>query len=189
MSDEPVVQKEEEVDPFALFPEEIREPVQGLTYLGQLTETVHFCGHTFGLRTLRPADKFAIGMVLQPYRNTIHEVDAYQAAHIGMALTAVDGDCDFCPAIGPDIEAFARARLNYITQGPQGNGGWYPPTVEFLWGRYVLLEATAVKAIQALDRLTQGGQQNSSPWLGSLIGQGNSPDKIALASQPSTPSN
>lgn len=181
-------QEEESLDPLALFPEEIRRPVAGLMYLGQLTETVNFCGHSFGIRTLRPADKFAISIVLQPYRNTIFEVDVFQALHVGLALTEVDGDQNFCPPIGPNLEDLARARLNYLSGGKNGEGGWYPPTIEFLWSRYMLLEALATKGIQELDSLSRGGQPtNLPPWLDSLIAQGTSTDETSSETPPSTP--
>jgi hypothetical protein len=181
MAEEPEVQ-EEAVDPIELFTESIRKPVEGLMYLGQLKETVHFCGHTFEMKTLLPQDKFAISIVLQPYRNTIHEIDAYRALHVGMSITTVDGR-DYCSAIGPDIESLAAARLRYV------GANWYPPTVEYLWNRYVALEAASVKAILEFDRLSQGGQPNNLPaWLGSLIEQGPSPDAMDGVIPPSTPS-
>lgn len=176
-------QSESEVDPLSLFSSEIQTPVEGLMYLGQLTETVHFCGHTFEIKTLRPQDKFAISLVLQPYRNTIHEVDAYQALHVGVAVTAIDGDENYCPAIGPDLEGLVRGRLKYVSEN------WYPPTIEHIWGRYMLLEATSARAIAELDRLSQRGQPTDSPpWLDSLNALGLSDDETSSDSPPSTPS-
>lgn len=173
----------EEVDPFALFSEHMREPVEGLAYLGKLTDNVKFCGHTFGLRTLLPQDKLAISVVLQPYRNTLLEVNAFQLAHIGAALTSVDDDEGFCPAIGPDIEEHVRARLNWVA------GRWYDPTVDFLWARYKLLEAKAAQGMVELDRLTQGSQPTTlPPWLDSLTVPGTSPVETGSDTQPSTPS-
>lgn len=171
MSDEQSV-KEESIDPLKIFPVEIQQAVEGLTYLGQLTETVSFCGHTFTLRTLKPHHEMAISQVLQPYRNTIFEVDVFQHLHVGLALTEVDGRDDFCPQAGPDEVAFVKARLSYLTNEETG---WYRPTLDFLWQRYALLEATAAKAIAELDRLSSGSQPNNlQPWLGSLTEQGTS---------------
>jgi hypothetical protein len=175
-------EQEELVDPFALFSDKTQRAVEGLTYLGQLSDTIKFCGHTFEIRTLLPQHKFAISLALQPYRNTIHEVDVYEALHVGMSVTAVDGDSNYCPPIGPDLEGLCKARLSYVGEN------WYPPTVSFLWNRYVLLETTAAKAIQELDRLSQGGQpQNLPPWLDSLIEQGRSQEPTNSDTPPSTP--
>lgn len=179
--------QEQEVDPFKLFPPEMNEAVTGLSYLGQLSEEVTFCGHRFGIKTLRPAEKFAIGVALQPYRNTVSEVDAFQALTVGMALTSVDGDAEFCPPLGPNPEEFAKARLNYVLNGKTGDGGWYSPTIEFLWREYARIDATALAAVSELHRLSQRDQpQNSSPWLGSLTEQGTSLAETPSETQTST---
>ena len=189
MAEEEAVQEatpDEAIDPISLFPEDIRKAVEGLTYLGQLTDTVSFCGHEFGLRTLRPQHHFAIGQVLQPYRDTIVEVNVFQTATVAMALTSVDGDEDWCPAIGPDLESHVRARLAKISHPETG---WYAPTIEYLWEQYQILEATSTRAIYELQSLSQGSQPTtSSPWLGSLSAPGPSEDVTSGGIQPSIPS-
>lgn len=161
-----------EIDPLTLFSEDIRIPVSGLMYLGQIEETVEFCGHSFGLRTLLPQDKFAIGIVLQPYRNTLVEVDAFQAATIGAALTHVDHDAEFLPAVGPSLESHIRARLGWLGKT------FYPPTIDFLWTHQQLLEAKSIAAMQELDSLLPGNQPTTSPpWLASFIAQGGLEDE------------
>lgn len=184
MADEESVEQEEQLDPFALFSPEVQNAVEGLTYLGQLSETLEFCGHTFGIRTLLPQDKFAISVVMQPYRNTIMEVDVYQAAHVGASLTAIDGDEDFCPPIGPGLESAIRGRLTWLAKN------LYPPTVEYLWVNLQLLEVKASQAVAELDRLSKRSQPTTlPPWLGSLTEQGNFPDETVTGIQPSAPSN
>ncbi len=186
MSDEEKVSEEEIIDPVKLFSPAIQKAVEGLTYIGQLSEDVKFCGHTFGLKTLRPQHRFAISLVLQPYRDTIYEVEVYRTLHVGMALTHVDNDQNFCPPIGPDIEDLARARLAYISDAETG---WHTPTVEYLYARYALLELTAAKAIGELENLSQRGQPTQSPpWLDSLTEPGPSDDETSSDTQPSIPS-
>lgn len=172
--------QEEVIDPISLFTPNVQKAVEGLTYLGQLTDTVTFCGHTFGLRTLRPQHHFAISQVLQPYRNTVAEVDIFETLHVGMALTHVDGDHNFCPAIGPDptLEDLVRARLHFI-----GNAetGWFPATISYLWGAYQLLETAAARAVVELHSLSLRGQPTpSSPWLDSLIEPASSTDETPM---------
>jgi hypothetical protein len=162
MPDEQSVE-EKVVDPMTLFSPKMRQPVEGLAYLGQLTEDVKFCGHTFGIRTLRPQHRYAISTVLQPYRNTIYEIEVYQALHVAAALTHVDNKRDFCEPIGPDIEGFLRGRLEYLTNDKTG---WYPPTLEFLYARCAVLEATATQGVDQLNFLSQKNESgiSSSPW-------------------------
>lgn len=187
--DEQSSQEKSEIDPFTLFPAEMQQAVTGLSYIGQLSEDIVFCGHTFSLKTLRPAEKLAAGVALQPYRNTVAEVDAFQALYVGLAVTSVDGDADFCPPIGPNMEDYARARLNFVLNGKDGQGGWYSPTIEYLWREYTRLDATAAQAVKELHRLSQRGQhQNLQPWLGSLTEQGTSHEETPSESPIPTPS-
>ena len=175
---------EERIDPLTLFSENIQLPVEGLMYLGQYSESIEFCGHTFGLRTLLPQDRFAIAVAMQPYRNTIMEVDAFQAAHIAMALTEIDHDKDFCPPVGPGIDATARGRLNWVSKN------LFPPVVDYLWVEYQRIEAQALLALQELDHLSKGNQPTTlPPWLDSLIGAGISADETPADTPDSTTSN
>jgi len=151
------VKSSKEQDPLELFSPDIRRPVEGLLYLGKLSRTIDFCGHKFTIKTLLPHEKLAISLVVQPYRNTLGEADAFRNAHVGMAVTAIDGDTNFCAPIGPDLDDFARARLVYVTQK------WYDPVIDFLWNEYLLLESEAAKAIQEIDRLSKTSRPNSSP--------------------------
>lgn len=174
-SSEESVETEKAIDPLTLFPPNIQKAIEGLMYLGQITETINFCGHSFGLRTLKPQHKYAISQVVQPYRNTLSEVDIWRDCHVATALTHVDGKQNFCQPIGPDIEDFVRSRLNYVSNIEHG---WYPQTLEFLWVRYALLEATASAAVAELQRLSLRSQPpTSSPWLDSLTVPGPSDDK------------
>lgn len=165
------------VDPLTLFPEGIRRAVEGLAFLGQLTEEVEFCGHTFGLRTLKPQHRFAIATVLQPYRNTVYEVEVYEALHVAAALTHVDGVENFCPAIGPSVEGLVRGRLNFITSD---DTGWYPPTISYLFERQSILEATAAKAVKDLNFLSTEKSVgiSSSSWQDALTEPESSEDAM-----------
>lgn len=183
MSEEAAPQEQDSVDPFAVFSDRVRTPVEGLVYLGQIQETVEFCGHTFELRTLQPQHRFAISVAVQPYRDTLSEADAYQAAHVAMAVVTVDGQ-DYCPPIGPNLNSHVEARLKYVGKN------WYGPTIAFLWSEYIKLEQKAVEAIQELDRLSKGSQpMNLPPWLDSLIEQGRSSEQTNSDTQPSAEHN
>ncbi|MGD0511007.1 MAG: hypothetical protein ABSA33_04155 [Candidatus Micrarchaeaceae archaeon] len=181
----PDEQQEQEIDPLALFPPQINKAVEGLAFLGQLTDECTFCGHSFGLRTLRPAHKFAIAQVLQPYRNTIAEPDIYQALYVATALTHVDHKRDFCEPIGPDLEGFVRGRLHYVANSETG---WFPHTLTFLWNQYAILEMTAAKAVKELHFLSLRDQpKSSSPWLDSLVEPAPLTEETSSDSPPFTP--
>lgn len=146
----------------AEFPEEVRESVEGLIYLGELSEEVEFCGHTFGLRTLRAAEEIAAAKAIEPFRNTLAEPQCWMASQIGLALTHVDGDEAFCPAIGPDQTAFARGRFTYVTEH------WYTPTIDFLFQAYTKLLEKQSDALEAMLNLSPANRNLFSPLDGSL---------------------
>lgn len=154
------------VNPFEEFEEDVREAVDGLLHLGHLEAEVEFAGHTFGLRTLRVAEELAAAKAMEPYRDTFKEPEAWMAAQVGLALTHVDGEDDFCPAAGPDRVAFARARFQYVTTK------WYQPTVEYLYLAYTSLLKKQVNAIRAVQDLSQRDLRTSLPWADSLSDKG-----------------
>lgn len=179
MSDQVVEQ--ESTNPFAIFSEKVKEPVEGLTYLGHLEESVEFCGHTFVLKTLRPSEKAAVAMAVKDWRETLTEADTWGNALVGMSLVSVDGDDSFCPPAGPDPNSFARARLNYVT-GPKG---WHQPTLTFLLESMLSLEVKAAEAMSELQDLSSRSQQPLQPSAASLTVPGTSSEETTGDSPPS----
>lgn len=165
MLDQVAPPKVERTDPFDLFSEQLRLPVRGLTFLGYIEKEVHFCGHTFSLRTLYPSEKAAVSLAVQPWRGSISEGEVWANAQVGLSLTAVDGDNDFCKQAGPDLHDFAKARLNYVTQK------WYQPTLSFLYARYLELEQEALDAIKELQDFSERNRVPSPPSPDSLTAQ------------------
>jgi hypothetical protein len=133
---------------FAELDPQISEAVEGLVYLGALTKEVEFCGHTFGLRTLKASEEIAAAKAIEPFRNTLKEPEAWAAVQVGLALTHIDGDDTFCPPIGPDATSFAKARYKYVTTS------WYQPVIDFLFKVYADLLAEQVEAIRAVEDLS-----------------------------------
>lgn len=131
-----------------LFPAEISDAVDGLAYLGHLEDEVRFCGHRFVLRTLKADEELEAALLAKEYQDTIGQVKAHTWAHLAAAIEAVDGNRDFCPAIGPDRLQHIRAKYHYITEN------WYWPVGEFLFGRYIELMQRQVEAIRAVEDLS-----------------------------------
>jgi hypothetical protein len=143
-------------NPFDSMDQDIRSAVEGLIYLGELEEEVEFCGHTFGLKTLRAYEEMAAASVVEKFRNTLKEPEAWAAAQVGLALTHIDGETDFCPSIGPDSSAFAKARFNYISRK------WYWPTIQFLYNEYTRIQGKQLGAIRAVQDLSNRSLPTSS---------------------------
>jgi hypothetical protein len=162
MTDESVTEKND--DPFTIFPEQVRLPIIGLSFLGHLDRDVSFCGHSWTLKTLRPGEKAAIAVAVQPWRETLIEPVIYANAHVAMAITAVDGDTNFQPPIGPDINDFARTRLNVVTDPLKG---WFQPTLDYLYSEYLSLEEEAIDAIAAMRNLSQANPSSLESFVNS----------------------
>lgn len=163
------------------FDPEVMAPIEGLIHLGDIrNDNIEFAGHTFGLRTLTAAEDIAAAAVIQPFRNTLKEPEAWASAQVGLALTHVDGDEDFCPNVGPNQQSFARARMNYITTN------WHFIVIDHLFREYAkLLEQQAEKVRQVQD-LSAGSLLTSWPSEDSFSAPGTSNAATALGT-PETP--
>lgn len=155
------------------FDPEVQADVDGLIHLGALFDEVEFCGHTFGIRTLRLGEELAASKVVEPFRNTLKEGEAWASAQVALALTSVDGDENFCPQAGPNQDAYARARFQYLGKN------WFWPTVEYIYANFARLQDRQVAAIRAYQDLSQRDRPTSWPSVDSLIAQGISDDEIA----------
>jgi len=175
MADQIVAPEEQEkrVDPFELFSEQVRLPVRGLAFIGHITKDVHYCGHTFTLRTLYPAEKAAISIAIKEWRETIVEGEVWTNAQIAVALTAVDGDDHFCDATGPDLVEHVKNRLNYASKQ------WFQTTLSFLYARYLELEQEALDGIRELQDFSERNRDLSPPLPDSSIEPDTSGDEIA----------
>lgn len=149
-------------NPIDNFPEETREAVNGLIWVGHLEKEVHFCQHTFVIRTLKGDEELNAAVVSKEYIETLGQAKAWAWATIGLALVSIDGDTTFCPPIGPDGLQYARARFHYVSKN------WYWPTCEHLYGEYADLLNRQVEAIRAVQDLSEGNRATSSPLLDSL---------------------
>jgi hypothetical protein len=157
---------ESSVNPFDEFDPDVRTDVEGLMHLGYLSADVTFCGHHFGLRTLRVAEELAAGKVSEPFRDTIKEPHALISATVGLSLLHVDGDETFCPKAGPDQVAFAKARFQYVSDN------WFWPTVDFLYGEYTKLLERQIEAVRAMQDFSGRSLSTRMPSPGSSTEQG-----------------
>lgn len=158
--------------PYDEFSPEAQKLVEGLIWLGYLETTFSFCGHSFTLHTLQGGDDLFIGVLTKEYQETLSQAKAWAYANVAMALRAVDGDVNFCPAIGPDPEAHARAKFNYVLK-------WYWPTIEYIYEQFALLVQKQNQAIRAVQDLSNRSLRPSTPSLDSLTAPGDSNESIS----------
>lgn len=154
-------------DTFAKFPEETRQAVDGLMWLGHLEKEVSLGGHTFVLRTLKADEELIVGQLAKEYIDSMAQAKAWAWAHVALSLTSVDGDLNFCPSIGPDKLANGRARFRYVTQ-------WYWPVGEYLYGEYAQLLQRQADAMEAVQDLSPRSLSTFSPFADSTTDQDDS---------------
>lgn len=129
-----------------------------------------FAGHSFGLRTLSVAEEIAAAKVIESFRNTLKEPEAWATAKVALALTHVDDDPDFCSPLGKSNKtAHAKSRLNYV-------GDWPWPIIDALFQFYAQLEARRLKKIQEAQDLSEGSLLTSWPLVDSFEASGTSSD-------------
>jgi hypothetical protein len=153
------------------FPLEVQEDIDGLRYLGYLTQNVEFCGHAVTLKTLNADEEIAAAIACKHAKDSRKEVEAFMKAMVGMALTSVDGEEDFCPPTGPNLEEFAKARYRYC-------GKWFQPTIDYYYVQYTKLVERQVDAVRAFQDFSERNLAQPSPSPSFSTGPGTSVNEI-----------
>lgn len=159
MAEEPVESQDQ-------FPPEVAIDVDGLVWLGHLSENIDFCGHTFEIRTLKGDEDLAAGLVAKEYIDSLGQARAWAWAKLALAIVSIDGRNDWSPQLGPDKVAFARQRFKYLTEA------WYWPVAQFLYESLILLEQRQIAALDAMQGLSTGSRTRSTPSPDSSIDPG-----------------
>lgn len=159
-------------NPFSVFPPEVQKDVEGLMWLGYLEDSFSFCGHRITLRTLKGEDDLIAGLLAKHYEGTLAQAKAWAWANVTMAVVSIDGEPNFCPAIGPDPEDHARGKFAYLI------GAWYWPTCEYVYEKLGLLVRRQRDAIAAVQDLSDRSLRPSTPSRDFLTGPGDSSESI-----------
>lgn len=126
------------------FDERWLKEFEGLLYIGALTSQFSWLGHKFLLRTLKTDEVLRVGQIIAPYVGTAGENKAYQAAVLAGATLRVDGKELPIPLTG-DPDALMQDRFNYLVR-------WFPPTLDHVYDRYLVLEMKAREVIDAMGK-------------------------------------
>jgi hypothetical protein len=140
------VESESQVpDPLPEFDPKYRRAFDGLLYLGKLTDSFEWLGHTFTIRTMTANEVLEIGLIHAPYVGTMAEVKAYQALVVAACVVEVDGRPLVIPLTDAPEDTPLRNRFRYVIDH------WYPPTLDAIYERFLLLEKQASDVIGAMD--------------------------------------
>lgn len=149
-----------EPEGFDSFPDQVRDDVEGLIWLGFLQDSFSFCGHDFVIRTLRGDEELLASLVTKEFVETLGQSRAWAWATIALAIESVDGDEAFCPPAGPNKKEFARARFQYVTSR------WYWPIAEYIYRRYSDLLIRQAKAVEAMEDFSRENLSTFTPFAG-----------------------
>jgi len=122
------------------FDPQYRLPFEGLLFIGKVSRTFKWLGHTFVIRTPRIDEILEIGQLHEPYNTSVADVKAYQTYLLAAIIVTVDGQSLPIP-ISNDVSLIA-SKADYIKRH------WYPWTIDKLYDEYLVLDS-GVRAVHA----------------------------------------
>lgn len=147
VQDDPGTLRDEDGNLLPSFDTKYVEPFKGLAYIGALSDTFSWLGHTFSIRTLRDGEKLAVASIIKPYVETMGADRAYADAMVAMCITEVDGS-DLPIPIGESRKAheWGLQRFLYVKDT------WFSTTVDVVFNRYLVLEDLARQVVAAMEK-------------------------------------
>ena len=154
----PVTQEnEEESEPLPEFDPAVRKDFEGLLYLGRLTDEFTWLGHHFVIRTLTVGEIVEVGLVHREFAGTLADAKAYQAAVVAACVESVDGQSLPMPLTNERTDTELINKFRYVMRS------WFPPTLNFVYEQYLLLEAKVDRVIEAMGKAR--GSTDTTPTL------------------------
>lgn len=145
--EDPSVLRDEEGNVLPTFDQRYAEPFTGLLFLGALTDTVHWLGHTFVVRTLRDGEKLAIAQIIKPYQDTMGIDRAYADATVALAIVSVDGE-ELPIPIGETkrVNEWGHQRFEYVRDN------WFSTTIDVVYNAVMELESLSRRVVDAMGK-------------------------------------
>lgn len=123
-----------------------RQDFEGLMYIGKLTSTFEWLGHKFVIRTLSTDEILEVGIIHREYAGSLADVKAYQAAVVAACVESVDGKPLPLPLSSDPSDTSLINKFRFV------NRSWFPPTLDVVYERYLLLEARVSQVIEAMGK-------------------------------------
>lgn len=124
------------------FPEESKQDLNGLLYLGYLTDRFEKFGHTFTIKTLTRGERMAVSILVKEWEGSLGMADAYEAAMVAASLVEVDGRSLYTD-LEPDADPLIRIRQNFNIVRR-----WYDPVLVAIYERITVLAARQERVFQ-----------------------------------------
>jgi hypothetical protein len=147
VAEDPVAQDSSETDDRPKFDQKVRQDFDGLMYLGYLTHTFDWLGHSFHIRTLDIDHILEVGLLHKRYADSLADIKAYQSLVVAGCVVKLDGK----PLATPLSNDVADSTI--INQWPVVRK-WYSPTIDHIYQEYLLLEARVQEVIAAMGKVS-----------------------------------
>lgn len=127
------------------FDPRYKQDFEGLLYLGALTDTFHWAGHSFTIRTLTVDEILEVGLLHAKYARTLADAKAYQRAVTAACLVSVDGRGLPQPISTSPADTAIQNRWEYV-------GRFFPATLDAIYERYLILEKRVSEVLTAMGK-------------------------------------
>jgi hypothetical protein len=146
-STSPTTLHDDEGNPLPGFDEKYRDDFIGLAFVGALSKTFSWLGHTFIVRTLNVDELLAVTRLTRAYDDSLGQGLAYRTAIVAMATETVDGERLPLPyGIDKDDFSWSEMRFNYV------KNNWFQFTIDQAYNEYLALEEKTAKVVDAMGK-------------------------------------
>lgn len=125
------------------FPEEAKEPLTGLLYLGAGTKIFSWSGHEFKIKVMTEADRLRVALLSKPYIGTSEELRAWYMAQVAMSVMWVDHQ-SISVSLNPDDDD-SDLRFKWAVSQ-------YPWTIDAIYSEILNLEEKVQKSLEAMGK-------------------------------------
>ncbi len=129
------------------FDERHVEPFEGLVFLGALTSTFEWLGHSFVVKTVTGDEVLGAAQIVKPWQGTLGESRAYAIAMAAVAIVSIDGQELPIPVSSEGGEyAWIYQRFNYV------KAHWHAPTIDKVYSEFRTLEGKTDAVLEAMEK-------------------------------------
>ncbi len=137
----------EDGKPLPRFDQRHAQDFEGLMFLGALTNTFNWLGHSFVIKTLTGDEILGVAQIIKPWMGTVGESRAYSIAMASVAIVSVDGQELPIPVSSEGGEyAWIYQRFNYV------KAHWHAPTIDKVYSEFRALEDKSDEVMTAMEK-------------------------------------
>jgi hypothetical protein len=127
------------------FDARYKTDIDGLIWLGFLTDTFMVYGHTYTIKTLTRGERLAVTLAVKEYESTLGAVMALEAATVAACLLMIDGTPIY-PGADPNDPPLPR-----IIQSFNLICSWHDPLIAKIYEKYSQLQLRQIQAFFELE--------------------------------------